>query len=138
MGKATLDCHVHPAGIDRQFSNIAKGHNALIAWTGSGRSSGSPIRATGTYHRAPEVALAYLPCVKLNPERAALRPGNWHTGQDRPHRCEAASPDGRRAATGRRSARNAQQNQLTELVNARVARQSGKWKGKSFIRGGRS
>ena len=31
ISKAALDCHAHPAGIDRQFSNTAKGHKALIA-----------------------------------------------------------------------------------------------------------
>lgn len=32
ISKASLDCHTHPAGIDRQFTNAAKGHKALIAW----------------------------------------------------------------------------------------------------------
>jgi transposase len=31
ISKTTLDCHVHPAGCDRQFANTAKGHKALIA-----------------------------------------------------------------------------------------------------------
>ena len=137
MGKATLDCHVNPAGIDRQFPNIAKGHKALIAWTGSGRSSGSPIRATGTFHRAPEVALAYLPCVKLNPERRFAKATGTLAKTDRiDARLLARMAVALQLAV--RSARNAQQNQLTELVNARVVRQSGKWKGKSFIRGGRA
>lgn len=32
ISKATLDCHAHPAGIDRQFANSAKGYKSLIAW----------------------------------------------------------------------------------------------------------
>jgi hypothetical protein len=32
ISKASLDCHVHPAGTERHFANTAKGHKALIAW----------------------------------------------------------------------------------------------------------
>lgn len=70
ISKAALDCHVHPAGIDRQFPNTAKGHKALIAWAEQWQIERIAYEATGTYHRALEVALTRLPCVKLNPERA--------------------------------------------------------------------
>lgn len=120
ISKATLDCHVHPAGIDRQFPNTAKGHKALIAWAGKWQLERIAYEATGTYHRALEVALADLPCVKLNPERAR----------------RFAQAIGMLAKTDRidarllarmavalqppvRPARSPQQNQLAELVNAR-------------------
>jgi len=70
ISKATLDCHVHPAGTDRQFPNTAKGHKALIAWAGKWQIERIAYEATGAYHRALEVALADLPCVKRNPKRA--------------------------------------------------------------------
>ncbi|WP_395396259.1 hypothetical protein WBP07_20375 (plasmid) [Novosphingobium sp. BL-8A] len=31
ISKASLDCHPHPAGAERQFANTTKGHKALIA-----------------------------------------------------------------------------------------------------------
>lgn len=31
ISKASLDCHAHPAGAERQFADTAKGHKALIA-----------------------------------------------------------------------------------------------------------
>ena len=65
ISKAALDCHVHPAGIDHQFPNTAKGHKALIAWTAKWQVERIAYEATGTYHRALEVALAHLPCVNV-------------------------------------------------------------------------
>jgi transposase len=120
ISKAALDCHAHPAGIDRQFPNTAKGHKALIVWAGQWQVERIAYEATGTYHRALEVALADLPCVKLNPERAR----------------RFAQATGTLAKTDRidarllarmavalqpplRPARSPQQNQLAELVNAR-------------------
>ncbi|WP_198519271.1 hypothetical protein [Novosphingobium kunmingense] len=32
ISKASLDCHVHPIGAERQLANTAKGHKALIGW----------------------------------------------------------------------------------------------------------
>lgn len=120
ISKAALDCHVHPARVDRQFSNTPKGHKALIAWAGQWKIERIAYEATGTYHRALEVALRDLPCVKLNPERAR----------------RFAQATGTLAKTDRidarllarmmialqppvRPARSPQQNQLAELVNAR-------------------
>ena len=40
ISKASLDCRAYPAGAKRQFAKTAKGHKALIACSGSGRSSG--------------------------------------------------------------------------------------------------
>jgi transposase len=120
ISKAALDCHAHPAGIDRQFPNTTKGHKALMAWAGQWDIERIAYEATGTYHRALEVALDHLPCVKLNPERAR----------------RFAQATGTLAKTDRidarllarmvvalqppvRPARSPQQNQLAELVNAR-------------------
>ena len=69
ISKATLDCHAHPAGIDRQFANTANGHKALIAWARQWPIDRIAYEATGVYHRALEAALADMPCVKLNPLR---------------------------------------------------------------------
>ncbi|WP_184016006.1 IS110 family transposase [Sphingobium boeckii] len=120
ISKATLDCHVHPAGIERQFPNTTKGHKALIAWAGQWEVERIAYEATGTYHRALEVALGHLPCVKLNPERA--RRFAQATGTlAKTDRIDARLL-ARMAATLQppvRPARNPQQNQLAELVNAR-------------------
>ncbi len=70
ISKATLDCHAHPAGIERQFANTANGHKALLAWLAQWPIERIAYEATATYHRALEAALADRPCVKLNPERA--------------------------------------------------------------------
>lgn len=70
ISKATLDVHVHPAGVSRQFANTTKGHQKLIAWLGLWSIERIAYEATGTYHRKLEQALADTPCVKLNPERA--------------------------------------------------------------------
>ena len=69
ISKATLDCHAHPVGIDRQFANTAKGHKALFAWLQQWQVERIAFEATGVYHRALEQALAAMPCVKLNPQR---------------------------------------------------------------------
>lgn len=70
ISKASLDCHAHPAGTERQFANTAKGCKALIFWLQQWPIERIAYEATGTYHRALEAALADWPCVKLNPERA--------------------------------------------------------------------
>jgi hypothetical protein len=70
ISKASLDCHAHPAGTERQFANTTKGHKALIAWLRQWPVERIAYEATGTYHRALEAALADWACVKLNPERA--------------------------------------------------------------------
>jgi transposase len=120
ISKATLDCHAHPAGIDRQFPNTAKGHKALIAWAEQWEVERIAYEATGTYHRALEVALRDLPCVKLNPERA--RRFAQATGTlAKTDRIDAGLL-ARMAVTLQppvRPARNPRQNQLAELVNAR-------------------
>ena len=67
ISKASLDCHAHPAGAERQFANTAKGHKALIAWLRQWPVERIAFEATATYHRALEAALADWPCVKLNP-----------------------------------------------------------------------
>ena len=120
ISKAVLDCHAHPAGTERQFANTAKGHKALIAWAGQWEVERIAYEATGTYHRALEVALADLSCVKLNPERA--RRFAQATGTlAKTDRIDARLL-ARMAATLQptvRPARSPQHNQLAELVNAR-------------------
>lgn len=120
ISKATLDAHAFPAGIDRQFANTAKGHKALIAWAAQWPVERIAYEATGTYHRALEVALADLPCVKLNPERA--RRFAQATGAlAKTDRIDAMLL-ARMAATLQppvRPARTPEQLQLAELINAR-------------------
>lgn len=120
ISKATLDAHAHPAGIDRQFANTAKGHKALIAWAAQWPIERIAYEATATYHRAMEVALADWPCVKLNPERA--RRFAQATGTlAKTDRIDAILL-ARMAATLQppvRPARSPQQLQLAELINAR-------------------
>lgn len=120
ISKAALDCHAHPAGIDRQFSNTAKGHKALIAWAGQWQVERIAYEATGVYHRALEVALADLPCVKLNPERArrfAQATGTLAKTDRIDARLLARMAVALQPPV--RPARSPQQNQLAELVNAR-------------------
>ena len=120
ISKAALDCHAHPAEIDRQFANTAKGHKALIAWAGQWAVERIAYEATGTYHRALEGALSRLPCVQLNPEparRFAQAMGTLAKTDRIDARLLA-----RMAATLEppiRPARSLQQNLLAELVNAR-------------------
>lgn len=120
ISKATLDAHAHPAGIDRQFANSAKGHKALIAWAAQWPIERIAYEATATYHRALEAALADWPCVKLNPERA--RRFAQATGTlAKTDRIDAMLL-ARMAATLQpsvRPARSLQQLQLAELINAR-------------------
>lgn len=120
ISKATLDCHAHPAGIDRQFANTAKGHKALLAWLGTWQIERIAYEATGTYHRALEQSLAHMPCVKLNPERA--RRFAQATGTlAKTDRIDAAML-ARMAATLQppvRPAKSPKQAQLAELINAR-------------------
>ncbi|WP_066529169.1 IS110 family transposase [Sphingobium sp. EP60837] len=120
ISKASLDCHVHPAGAERQFANTAKGHKALIAWLRQWPVERIAYEATATYHRALEAALADWPCVKLNPERA--RRFAQATGTlAKTDRIDAMLL-ARMAATLQppvRPARSAQQAQMAELINAR-------------------
>ena len=120
ISKASLDCHVHPAGAERQFANTAKGYKALIAWLRQWPVERIAYEATATYHRALEAALADWPCVKLNPERA--RRFAQATGiLAKTDRIDAMLL-ARMAATLQppvRPARSAQQAQMAELINAR-------------------
>lgn len=120
ISKARLDCHAYPAGIDRQFANTAKGHEALIAWLAHWEIERIAYEATATYHRALETALAHMPCVRLNPERA--RRFAQATGTlAKTDRIDAMLL-ARMAATlhpPARPARSASQVQLAELINAR-------------------
>ena len=120
ISKASLDCHVYPAGAEHQFANTAKGHKALIAWLQQWPVERIAYEATGTYHRALEAALADWPCVKLNPERARrfAQAAGTLAKTDRIDAMLLA----RMAATLQppvRPAKTAQQVQLAELINAR-------------------
>lgn len=120
ISKASLDCHVHPIGTERQFANTAKGHKALIAWLSQWQVERIAYEATATYHRALERALAGWPCVKLNPERA--RRFAQATGTlAKTDRIDARLL-ARMAATLQppvRPSRSEQQAQMAELINAR-------------------
>jgi transposase len=120
ISKASLDCHAHPVGAERQFANTAKGHKALTAWLRQWPIERIAYEATGTYHRALETALTNWPCVKLNPERA--RRFAQATGTlAKTDRIDAMLL-ARMAATLQppvRPARSVQQVQMTELINAR-------------------
>jgi transposase len=72
ISKETLDVHLHPEGIVRQFPNDRKGHANLIAWARPYQATRIVFEATGRYHRALEMALgkAGLPAVKINPLQA--------------------------------------------------------------------
>lgn len=120
ISKATLDVHVHPAGVSRQFANTANGHKALIAWLKLLSIERIAYEATGTYHRKLEQALIDMPCVKLNPERA--RRFAQATGTLAKTDCIDAKLLARMAATLQppvRPARSQGQMQLAELINAR-------------------
>lgn len=120
ISKASLDCHIHPAGVDKQFANTAKGHRAFLAWIARWSIERIAYEATATYHRALETALADWPCVKLNPERA--RRFAQATGTlAKTDRIDAMLL-ARMAATLQlpiRPARSASQALLAELINAR-------------------
>ena len=120
ISKATLDCHVHPDGIDLQFANTAKGHKALLAWLGQWQVERIAFEATGVYHKALEQALAAMPCVKLNPQRVR-RFAQAIGALAKTDRIDAALL-ARMAVTlepPTRSAPNANQVLLAELINAR-------------------
>jgi transposase len=72
ISKESLDVHLHPKGIARQFTNDGKGHTQLIAWAAPYQPTRVVFEATGRYHRALEMALgkAGLPAVKINPLQA--------------------------------------------------------------------
>ncbi|KRB93235.1 IS110 family transposase [Sphingomonas sp. Root720] len=70
--KATLDVHLHPAGIARQFTNDAKGLNALLGWLGDHHVTRVVFEPTGRYHHGFERRLgsAGLSLAKVNPRQA--------------------------------------------------------------------
>jgi transposase len=72
ISKDTLDVHLHPAGVARQFTNNAKGFTALIAWLEVSQVSRVVFEPTGAYHHAFErwLGQAGLPLVKVNPYQA--------------------------------------------------------------------
>jgi transposase len=72
ISKLTLDVHVHPAGIARQFGNDASGIKALLAWLGSHDIARIVFEPTGPYHHRLERRLgeAGLPLAKVNPLQA--------------------------------------------------------------------
>lgn len=72
ISKATLDVHLHPAGIARQFANDANGIKALIGWLGDRDIVRIVFEPTGPYHHRLERRLgdAGLPLAKVNPLQA--------------------------------------------------------------------
>jgi len=78
VSKATLDCHARPAGIDLQFANTAKGHNALIAWVQQWEVERIAYEATGTLAKTDR----YSPAWPSRCNRRSSLPGtrsrtNW-------------------------------------------------------------
>ena len=118
--KKNLDAHTYPGGDARQFANTASGFAALIKWLGQWQVERVAFEATGTYHRAFELALVSLPLVRINPLRA--RRFAEATGTlAKTDRIDAAilarmaamlTPDVR-------PANSPEQAKLTELMNAR-------------------
>jgi len=70
--KATLDVHLHPAGIARQFANDAKGFKALLSWLGDHLVARVVYEPTGRYHHGFErwLGTAGLALAKVNPRQA--------------------------------------------------------------------
>jgi transposase len=68
ISKLTLDVHVHPAGIARQFGNDASGIKALLAWLGSHDIARIVFEPTGLYYHRLErrPGEAGLPLAKVN------------------------------------------------------------------------
>lgn len=120
ISKATLECHAWPVGESRQFANTPAGHKALRAWLEQWTITRIAYEATGVYHRPLEQALAHLPCVQLNAQRA--RRFAQATGTLAKTDRVDASLLARMAYTLQppvRAARSAKQAQLAELINAR-------------------
>jgi len=72
ISKVTLDVHLHPAGIARQFANNANGIKALLGWLGGRDIVRIVFEPTGPYHHRLERRLgdAGLPLAKVNPLQA--------------------------------------------------------------------
>lgn len=70
--KATLDVHLYPAGIARQFANDARGTKALLSWLGDHLVTRVVYEPTGRYHHDFERRLAGtgLSLAKVNPRQA--------------------------------------------------------------------
>jgi transposase len=70
--KATLDVHLHPAGIARQFTNDPNGLEALLCWLGDRHVTRVVFEPTGRYHHDFERHLgrAGLALAKVNPRQA--------------------------------------------------------------------
>jgi transposase len=155
ISKDHLDVHRLPGDERRRFDNSKAGHKALIRWIGD-----TPARVvyepTGRYHRTLERALAAagMPIAKVNP-RQARRFAEATGNLAKTDALDAAmltrmgavlSLEARPVPSAiindlrdLRTARNALiKDQVAALAGlAPIARQSGNWKGKSFIRGGR-
>ena len=70
--KATLDVHLHPAGIARQFTNDARGLKALLGWLEDRDVTRVVFEPTGRYHHDFErwLGSAGLSLAKVNPRQA--------------------------------------------------------------------
>lgn len=72
VSKATLDVHLHPDGLHRQFTNDTAGFRAILDWIAGRPVARLVFEASGAYHRAFEQAMgeAGLALCKVNPARA--------------------------------------------------------------------
>lgn len=72
ISKATLDAHLYPAGVARQFTNNLKGFRMLRSWLGDRLITRVVFEPTGRYHHDFERWLnsAGLALAKVNPRQA--------------------------------------------------------------------
>lgn len=72
VSKDTLDVHLHPDGMHRQFTNDAAGFLLILDWIAGRPVTRLVFEATGAYSRAFERAMgeAGLALCKVNPARA--------------------------------------------------------------------
>ena len=122
ISKAHLDAHAAPEGRTARFSNDAAGFRKLIAWIGP-ETARVAYEPSGPFHRDFEDALlkAGLPLYAINPYQVRC------FARSRGHRAKTDAVDARTLAT------------MADAIGdlAPVTRESGSWKGRSFIQGGR-
>ena len=72
VSKDTLDVHLHPDGLHRQFTNDASGFRGILGWIADRPVARLVFEASGVYHRAFERAMdeAGIALCKVNPARA--------------------------------------------------------------------
>jgi len=138
ISKDHLDAYAAPSGVTARFANDAAGFRQLIAWIApdAARIAYEP---TGAFHRDFEDALlqAGLPLYAINPYQVRC------FARSRGSRAKTDAVDARTLAIMADAiadlrpvaAKSRRDRNLAGL--APVTRESGAWKGRSFIQGGR-